>query len=53
MMRGLHTQNTTHNNVSPNFVKKEQFLLYAAVQSRPLLSLNGNRAAANRSHPLK
>ena len=32
---------------------KKTLSLYAAVQSRCLLSLNGNRAYANRSQPLK
>ena len=46
-------QNAAYNHRVPILRRIKTLSLYAAVQSRCLLSLTGNRAYANRSQPLK
>ena len=52
-MWGIHIQNTAYNHRVPILRWIKTLSLYAAVQSRCLLSLTGNRAYANWSQPLK
>ena len=52
-MWGVHIQNAAYNHWVPIPWRIKTLSLYAAVQSRCLLSLTGNRASANRSQPLK
>ena len=52
-MWGVHIQNAAYNHWASILWRIKTLSLYAAVQSRCLLSLTGNRASANRSQPLK